>query len=94
MKKQCSYGHGRVTCFSVYGGPDLDFSQGDLQPVAGATPACILYVDTFLDGADDVLEAVAIWDAFRPFLESDTFPKVCFSCLLFVLTLFSYKDRG
>lgn len=80
VSTQCAAGHGRVTCFSVYGGPDLDFAaDDDLQPVPGRTPACVLYVDTFLDGndgdADHLREVLRIWEAFRPFLEREEYPK-------------------
>jgi len=76
VKRQCAAGHGRVTCWSAYGGPDLDFAAPGLRRADGRVPACVLWVDTFGQGGASTADAVAIWDALRPFLESDAFPKV------------------
>jgi hypothetical protein len=78
VASECPAGHGRVTCWSVYGGPDLDFRSPDLRRAAtgGGVPACVLYVDTYLSGAqEDLPEVLAIWAAMREFLESADYPK-------------------
>jgi DNA polymerase I len=77
VSSESAAGHGRVTCFSVYCGPDINFAADDLRPRAGEVPACVLFVNTYLTGTDESLaEVVEIWDAMRPFLESDDYPKV------------------
>jgi hypothetical protein len=77
VTSECPAGHGRVTCWSVYGGPDIDFRSDDLQCLPDRVPACVLYIDTYLRGNESVPEVIGIWDALREFLESDDFPKVC-----------------
>ena len=82
VTSECPAGHGRVTCWSAYGGPDLDFAAADLRPTAGVPPACVLYVDTYLGGlSEDMPEVLGIWQALRPFLEGDDYPKV-WRCLV------------
>jgi DNA polymerase I len=77
LSAECPVGHGRVTCWSVYGGPDIDFASDSLQREEGMSPACVLYIDTYLNGRpQDLPEVVAIWDAMREFLEGDHYPKV------------------
>ncbi|CAN0529654.1 unnamed protein product, partial [Ectocarpus sp. 8 AP-2014] len=53
-------GHGRVTCISIYGGPELDFGEG---------PGKILWVDN-LGAAAGTLEE------FLPFFASEKHKKV------------------
>ncbi|CAM9543134.1 unnamed protein product [Scytosiphon promiscuus] len=53
-------GHGRVTCISVYGGPDLDFGEG---------PGKILWVD-------NLGEASGTLEEFVPFFASEKHKKV------------------
>ena len=56
---QTPVGHGRVTCFSVYCGPDVNFSS---TPGSGK-PKTLLWVDTMKLGDEG-------WDIFRPYFES------------------------
>ena len=67
--------HGRVLCFSVYCGPDVDFSG---EPTSPGTPLrSMLWVDTYLDGDEAKQEeAGAIIEAFRPFFEASDLHKV------------------
>ena len=37
VKTQCPVGHGAVICFSVYGGPDVDFGRGFEAAEVGAS---------------------------------------------------------
>lgn len=76
VTSQTACGHGRVTCWTAYCGPDVNFKRDDLQVVPGEVPECVLYVDTFLQGDEDVDAALAIWGELRPFLERDDIPKV------------------
>jgi hypothetical protein len=77
VTSQSAAGHGRVISWSVYCGPDINFAADDLKPVGGQTPACVLFIDTYLDGSTESLaEVVGIWEAMRGFLESDEYPKV------------------
>lgn len=67
--------HGRVLCFSVYCGADIDFGNEPLP--AGAPVRSMLWVDTYLDGHEAKQEeALAIIEAFRPFFESSAHRKV------------------
>lgn len=77
VSNQCAAGHGRVTCWTAYCGPDVNFARDDLAVQPGSVPECVLYVDTFLSGDADVPEVVAIWQELREFLESEEYPKVC-----------------
>ena len=61
---QTPVGHGHVTCFSVYCGPDVDFSAA---PGVGK-PKTLLWVDTLRLGE-------AGWEIFRPYFESDDVKK-------------------
>ena len=61
---QAPVGHGHVTCFSVYCGPDVDFSAA---PGVGK-PKTLLWVDTLRLGE-------AGWEIFRPYFESDDVKK-------------------
>ncbi|CBN74706.1 pol1-like DNA polymerase [Ectocarpus siliculosus] len=60
LKDHGPVGHGRVTCISIYGGPDLDFGEG---------PGKILWVDN-LGAAAGTLEE------FLPFFASEKHKKV------------------
>lgn len=67
--------HGKVICFSVYCGPDVDFSGAASQD--GAPARSMLWVDTWLDGDESRAdEAAAIVETFRPFWESAAHRKV------------------
>ena len=46
MTKESPCGHGRVICFSIYGGPDIHF--GAEPPTKGAPRQDQLWVDTML----------------------------------------------
>ena len=61
---QTPVGHGNVTCFSVYCGPDVDFSP---NPGVGK-PKTLLWVDTMTLGDDG-------WEVFRPYFESGDVKK-------------------
>ena len=61
---QTPVGHGHVTCFSVYCGPDVDFSA---TPGVGK-PKTLLWVDTLRLGE-------AGWEIFRPYFENDDVKK-------------------
>ena len=66
--------HGVVTCFSIYCGSDVDFSQGN---VTGDPKKTMLWVDTWLNGEDErAEEAKDIMETFKPFFESDSHKKV------------------
>ena len=73
---ECAAGHGRVTCWTAYCGPDVNFARDDLAVQPGVVPECVLYVDTYLSGDDDLPAVLEIWSELRPFLESDDYPKV------------------
>ncbi|CAM9558280.1 unnamed protein product [Pylaiella littoralis] len=60
LKDHGPVGHGRVTCISIYGGPEIDFGEG---------PGKILWVDN-LGEADGTLEE------FQRFFESEKHKKV------------------
>lgn len=75
VASECAAGHGRVTCWTAYCGPDVNFARDDLAVRPGTIPECVLYVDTYLSGDDDLPAVLEIWDAMRPFLESDDYPK-------------------
>lgn len=77
MTSQTACGHGRVTCWTAYGGPDVNFKRDDLQVIDGEVPECVLYVDTYLGGEQDVGTVLGIWTELRPFLERKDIPKVC-----------------
>ena len=51
VTKESPCGHGRVICFSIYGGPDIHF--GAELPTEGAPRQDQLWVDTML-GNDEV----------------------------------------
>ncbi|CAN0495692.1 unnamed protein product, partial [Ectocarpus sp. 12 AP-2014] len=61
LKDHGPVGHGRVTCISIYGGPELDFGEG---------PGKILWVDN-LGAAAGTLEE------FLPFFASEKHKKAC-----------------
>ena len=61
---QTPVGHGVVTCFSVYCGPEVDFSAA---PGVGK-PKTLLWVDTLRLGD-------AGWEIFRPYFESEDVKK-------------------
>ena len=64
--------HGKVICFSLYCGSDIDFGIDD-----GETNRSMLWVDTWLDGEEGRQEeAKAILETFRCFFESDAHKKV------------------
>lgn len=65
-----------MTCWTVYCGPDVNFSRDDLAVQPGTVPECVLYIDTFLSGDADVPAVLDIWRELREFLESDDYPKV------------------
>ena len=44
IKKQSPCGHGKVICFSIYGGEDLDFGLG---PLEGRCKKSQLWIDTY-----------------------------------------------
>ena len=73
--------HGTVTCFSLYCGPDIDFSTEDPSS-SGQTPSSpskktMLWVDTWLNGDESrQREAKEIMEVFRPFFESERHGKV------------------
>lgn len=81
VTQECPAGHGRVTCWTAYCGPDVDFSSDSLAVKPGTVPECVLYVDTFLSGEDDLPEVLKIWEELREFLEDDNYPKVRFYLL-------------
>lgn len=54
-------GNGRVTCISIYGGPDLDCGEG---------PGKVLWVD-------NIGQASGTLEEFLPFFASDSHKKVC-----------------
>lgn len=70
--------HGTVTCFSLYCGPDVDFSAENLP--LGQTSSnnkTMLWVDTWLNGDESrQAEAKGILEVFRPFFESERHKKV------------------
>lgn len=70
--------HGTVTCFSLYCGPDVDFSTENRplgQPSSGNKT--MLWVDTWLNGDEARQEeAKGILEMFRPFFESARHRKV------------------
>lgn len=82
VSEQCPVGHGRVTCFSVYCGPDVDFGasqsgkngsknsrkNGSTGP-AGGKPKTLLWVDTMSLGDEG-------WKIFKPYFESPDVKKV------------------
>ena len=82
VKRHSPCCHGKVICFSIYCGPDVDFSldpgsSGSSNGTSGAPLRSMLWVDTYLDGDESKAEEVAgIIDAFRPFFESETHKKV------------------
>ena len=61
---QTPVGHGNVTCFSVYCGPEVDFSS---TPGVGK-PKTLLWVDTMKLGEEG-------WEIFRPYFESEDVKK-------------------
>ena len=77
VTSQTACGHGRVTCWTAYGGPDVNFKRDDLKVVPGEVPECVLYVDTYLGGEQDVGAVLGIWAELRSFLERADIPKVC-----------------
>lgn len=65
--------HGVVTCFSIYCGSDVDFSQGSVT----GEKKTMLWVDTWLNGEDErAEEAMDIMNTFKPFFESNSHKKV------------------
>jgi len=82
LKRHSPCCHGHVICFSIYCGPDVDFSLDSNSSSSGtsseATPfRSMLWVDTYLDGDEAKAEEVGgIIDAFRLFWESDSIKKV------------------
>ena len=78
VKRHSPCCHGKVSCISIYCGPDLDFSVDvGAEPQPGAPFRTMLWVDTFLDGDESRQEeAKAIIEAFRPFFESPAHTKV------------------
>jgi hypothetical protein len=76
VSSECPCGHGRVTCISIYGGADLNFTRDDLKVVEDEIPECVLYIDTFLGGDNDLSTVLEIWEEIRPFLEGQDYPKV------------------
>jgi hypothetical protein len=76
VTSQTACGHGRVTCWTAYGGPDVNFKRDDLMVIDGEIPECVLYVDTFLGGEEDVGTVLGIWSELRAFLERHDIPKV------------------
>lgn len=67
--------HGKVTCFSLYCGPDVHF--GNTPHADGQPKKTMLWVDTWLGGREDTEEtSKAIMDIFKPFFESDNHKKV------------------
>ena len=67
LSEETPVGHGRIVCFSVYCGPDVDFT-GD------GTKKC-LWVDVLKGGQ-------AVLDVFKPYLEDASIQKVRECCLL------------
>ena len=51
VKKQSPVGHGRVICFSVYGGQDLHLAK---EPPIDGVLKTQLWVDTYRNGEEDV----------------------------------------
>jgi DNA polymerase-1 len=91
VARESPCGHGRVICFSIYAGPDVDFGDpsgargggggggGDAatSPSPPTTPQPQLFVDTMLDGsAASAADAAAIMAAFAPFWASPAHRKV------------------
>lgn len=72
VTKESPCGHGRVICFSIYGGPDIHF--GAEPPTKGAPRQDQLWVDTML--GNDEEEVTAVFEAFRPVLEDPDILKV------------------
>lgn len=67
--------HGKVTCFSLYCGPDVHFGKETSKEVV--TPKAMLWVDTWLGGQKGKdQEAKAIIEIFKPFFESEKHRKV------------------
>jgi len=67
--------HGKVTCFSLYCGPDVHF--GNTPHADGQPKKTMLWVDTWLGGQEGTEEAAkAIVDIFKPFFESHRHKKV------------------
>ena len=78
VSEQCPVGHGRVTCFSVYCGPDVDFgaksgngskNSKNGSTGAGGKPKTLLWVDTMSLGDEG-------WKIFKPYFESPDVKKV------------------
>jgi DNA polymerase I len=66
--------HGRVICFSIYCGPDVDFGGQGVSPTG--TQRSVLWVDTYLgDDPARVQEAKDILEVFKPFFESTAHKK-------------------
>jgi DNA polymerase-1 len=82
VSDQTPVGHGEVTCFSVYCGPEVDFSadakvsgekdasssSSSSPKKGGAKPRSLLWVDTMKLGAEG-------WAIFRPYFESPEIRK-------------------
>lgn len=67
--------HGKVTCFSLYCGPDVHFGSDPCED--GDVPKSMLWVDTWLNGEEDKMkEAQSIVEIFKPFFESERHNKV------------------
>ena len=82
VSDQCPVGHGRVTCFSVYCGPDVDFGAGATRAKKSNVgkgskpddsksnkPKTLLWVDTMTLGDEG-------WRIFKPYFESADVKKV------------------
>ncbi|KAK9806725.1 hypothetical protein WJX72_000669 [[Myrmecia] bisecta] len=72
VTKESAVGHGTVTCFSVYCGPDVHFGG---QLAAGGVTQNQLWVDTLLDGKQPA-KAAAIAAVFKRFFEDESLKKV------------------
>lgn len=74
VSKQSPCCHGHVICFSVYCGTDVHFGGDDARDGINRS---MLWVDTYLDGDESQQDVVkGIWEAFRPFFESNVHRKV------------------
>ena len=69
VSEQTPVGHGNVTCFSVYCGPDVNFAPSDGSAAGSRTTKSLLWVDTLKLGA-------RAWEIFAPYFESAEIKKV------------------
>ena len=58
IKKQSPCGHGKVICFSIYGGEDTDFGTG---PLEGRCRKSQLWIDTYFQKPNEVRFYTSIW---------------------------------